>query len=75
MVLKEAKVSRLHPLGTIKICMSFLSIHLIDVEIFHRINENFDLLVVLEVMSIYPLGTMNIYTIFHGNPLHHCRDI
>lgn len=59
-----------------------MSIHLKDVEIFHRMSENFDVLVVLEVnqgiikvIRLYPLGITNLCTKFHGNRSNGCRDI
>ena len=43
----ELEVIRIHHLGTI-IVPNFVTIHQVDVETYHSINENFDLLVVLE---------------------------
>lgn len=48
----------------------FVPIRSVDVEIFHWISEDFDLLVELEEklnVRSDPLGTMNIFTKFHGN--------
>ncbi len=42
---------------------NLVPIYQVDVEIFHRINENVDLMVVLEEKSgVHPLGTMNVCT-------------
>lgn len=43
----------------------------VDVEIFHRVSENFDLLVEKQEMSgIHPLGTMNVSTKLNFNNVH-----
>ncbi len=48
-----AIVMRIHPLGTMNICARFCAnpSTVVDVEIFHRISENFNLLVALEEKS------------------------
>ncbi len=45
------KVSRIYRLGTMNICTNFYAIHPLDVEIFHCISENFNLLVALQEKS------------------------
>lgn len=37
-------------------------VHLADVDIFHKISENVDLLRINKVARLHPLGTMNIAT-------------
>ena len=54
----------------------FVSMYLADAAIFHRINENVDLLAApkkeqsgsRKVIRIHPLGNINVCTEFHGNP-------
>ncbi len=45
------KVLTVHPEGNMNVCIRCCAIHLVDVEIFHRINENLDLIVVLQEKS------------------------
>lgn len=56
--------------------------HLVDVEIFHRISEKFDLLVALDGKSDHQSHYYSssgdheyLYQKFHGNPSDSCRDI
>jgi len=59
---------------------NIVRVYLDDVEIFHRISENTDLLMALEeksrgdrkVIRIYPLGTTNVCTKLHGGPSNSC---
>ncbi len=39
------------------------------------INQSVDLMMALEFFAVYPLGTLNVCTKFHGNPSCGCRDI
>lgn len=64
---------------------NFVSINLGEVEIFHRINETFNLLVVFtgKASRLHPPGAMNARTKSHGNPMllryfcleQHCQSL
>lgn len=44
-------VIRIYPQGTMNVCTNFVPMYQVDVEILHRISDNFDLTVVLEEKS------------------------
>lgn len=64
------KVGGIHPQRTVNICL--VSIHLVNIEIFHSTSERFDLLTLqgqwlLKVRGLRPLGSMIIRAEFCCN--------